>query len=63
MKHEIDLCPFIVPNFVRQKPPQKSRQEGFTESPPIALSELSIQTLEELCSQFREGVMRKAGKI
>lgn len=63
MKHEIDLMPFTVPNFVLTYPREGSRQEGFQETPKFALSELSVQTLEALCAQFRTDVFTKAGKV
>ena len=62
MKHEIELKPFNVPNFVIPVQKPKPRQEGFTEAPSIPLSELSVETLEKMCAQFRIDVMTKAGK-
>lgn len=63
MKHEIEIHPFSVPNFVRPVQKPGSRQDGYSEAPAIPLSELSLQTLEGLCDQFRADVMKKAGKI
>jgi hypothetical protein len=62
MKHEIELQPFSTPNFVRQVQKPRSRGEGFTDTPGIPLSELSVETLEKMCAQFRIDVMAKAGK-
>jgi len=63
MKHSIDLLPFNVPNYVLVVPKTGKREDGFTESPKFALSELSVETLEELCAQFRREVFIKAGKV
>jgi hypothetical protein len=62
MKHTIELQPFTIPNFVRQVMPAGKRQGGFQESPAIHLSELSLETLEAMCAEFRLGVLQKAGK-
>lgn len=58
----VNLQPFRVPNFVIQDAPARPRQEGFTESPKYALSELEPETLAELCDDFRRSVFEKAGK-
>ena len=63
MKHTIELHPFMVPNFVRQVAPVGKREDGWQETPAIPLAELSVETLEALCAEFREGVFRKAGKV
>lgn len=60
MKHNIELNPFHVPNYVIQKVPPRPRQEGWHESPKYHLSELSEETLNALCAEFREGVFEKA---
>ena len=62
MNHTIDLHPFQVPNFVRQVMPARPRQDGFTEAPAIPLSDLSAETLEAMCAEFRRAVFEKAGK-
>jgi CRISPR/Cas system endoribonuclease Cas6 (RAMP superfamily) len=62
MKVEVELQPFTVPNFVLVKPRLGFRQEGITEAPKFALSELDEQTLEQLCAEFRRAVFAKAGK-
>lgn len=62
MKHTIELQPFQTPNFVRQVQKEGTRQNGFVESPAIPLSDLSIETLESLCKEFRLNVLAKAGK-
>lgn len=63
MKHTIELEPFSLPNFVRPTAPIGKRQDGWKETPAIPLSDLSVETLEELCAEFRIGVFKKAGKV
>ena len=62
MKHTIELQPFTVPNFVRPVSPVRKREDGIIEMPAIPLSELSTETLENMCTEFRDGVFKKAGK-
>jgi hypothetical protein len=62
MKHEIELQPFRTPNFVLPVQKPGSRQDGFHDAGSIPLSELSVETLEKMCAQFRIDVMTKAGK-
>ena len=62
MKHEIELQPFTVPNFVRPVPKIGKREEGFIETPVIPLSDLSNDTLERLCEEFKKSVFEKARK-
>jgi hypothetical protein len=59
---EVKLRPFTVPNFVLVESRAAPRQEGFTESPKYALSELDSDTLDFLCEQFACAVFEKAGK-
>ena len=59
---EIELQPFTVPNFVLTVPKAGNRQDGFKEVPKYSLSELSAETLDKLCMDFRSEVFRKAGK-
>ena len=63
MKHEIELQPFTVPNYVRQVQPVGKRQDGWTETRLIPLSELSAETLEIMCDEFRGSVFKGAGKF
>ena len=60
IKLEVELQPFIVPNYVNQKTKCGKRQDGLTENPTYHLSELSDEVLHELCDQFRESVLAKA---
>lgn len=62
MKHSIDIQPFDVPNFVRQVLPPLSGSFQRKELPAIPLADLSVETLEALCSEFRSAVFQKAGK-
>lgn len=62
-QHTINLHPFTVPNFVRPIMPSTTRQQGFIEAPAIPLSDLSIETLDEMCREFRVAVFDKAGKV
>lgn len=59
---KIEIEDFPVPvNVVRKSKPQ-ARQEGFELSSKIVLlSELSSETLEELCRNFRNSVFETAG--
>lgn len=60
---KIELLGFTVPNFVIQKMPFRSRQEGMVESPKYALADIPSDDLASLCDQFRAEVFRKAGKV
>lgn len=51
---EIDLEPFTVPNFAREK--------GRADATPIPLDLLSPETLWLMCNEFRAAVFKKAGK-
>ena len=62
MKHEIELKPFRVPNFVLPVPRAAKRQDGWQEAVGIPLSELSEETLLAMCEEFKQGVFAKAGK-
>ncbi len=52
---EIELLPFSVPNYVLVK-------FGVSDNGKFHLSEVSTETLEALCKQFRENVLAKAAK-
>lgn len=54
------VAPFSVPNFVRIDP---GEDEDRSRSSAIPLAELSADTLEALCAQFRVQVFHKAGKV
>lgn len=57
---EIELTPFNVPNFVFAKGKPVRRQDGFHPAPGIPLRDLSPETLDKLCREFRDSVFAKA---
>lgn len=59
---EVDLQPFMVPNFVRVVSKPGRKEDGVQELPCYPLSDLDSLTLDKLCRQFRDEVFRKAGK-
>ncbi len=59
---EVELQPFVTPNFVRAKAPTRPREEGLVEAPTYPLSDLDSRTLDKLCEQFKTEVFKKAGK-
>lgn len=62
IKMDVELLDFKVPNYVIVKPKTGKREEGFKEAPKYHLRDLSSATLEQLCSNFRDAVFRKAEK-
>lgn len=58
---EVKLHPFAVPDYVFVETPPRPRQEGFAEGPKFHLKELSEETLNSLCDNFRKEVFRKSG--
>mgnify|MGYP000918097630 CR=1 FL=1 len=63
---QLELRPFTVPNYVVVANKARPRQDGmfFAQSGDnsFALRDLDDATLEHLCSEFREGVFKKAGR-
>ena len=59
----LTLKPFTVPNFVLVETPPGLKQDGAQQLPSIPLRDLPRETLEQLCAQFRESIMQKAGHI
>jgi hypothetical protein len=57
---ETKLQPFLVPEYVTHEAPPKARQDGFSLAPRIPLGELSDETLDALCAQFRTTIFAKA---
>ena len=53
---EFELEPFSVPEYVNTKHSNKSKMDSVS----LPLKSLSVATLEELCTQFRATVFRKA---
>lgn len=61
-KIEVELQPFSVPNYVLTVQEPRPKQDGIQETPKYHLSELSPETLDRLCDEFRDAVFEKAGK-
>lgn len=59
---EIELKPFMVPNFVSVVEPPGKREEGFKEGMSYPLSAIGEYTLDRMCDNFRSEVFKKAGK-
>lgn len=59
---QVELQPFMVPNFVRPVSKPGKREDGLAETGAYPLSDLDSITLDRLCEQFRSEVFRKAGK-
>lgn len=59
---EIDVQPFMTPNFVITRMPTGKKQDGFQEAPKLPLADVDAATLSMLCDQFRSDVFAKAGK-
>jgi hypothetical protein len=60
--HKVEVHPFSTPNYVQLVRPPVSRVEALKEVPSLPLTELSAETLEALCTQFRLDVFFKANK-
>ena len=59
MKHHIELRPFTTPNFVIAVGAARPKQEGMQELPKFAIHELSDDTLEAMCKEFRDAIFMK----
>ncbi len=60
---ELDLKPFMVPNFVLVKGKAIKTSGGdFIEPGKFRLQDLDPQTLAKLCENFTNNVFQKAGK-
>jgi len=59
---QVELQPFLVPNFVRAVGKVGLKQDGLQELPGYPLSDLDAETLSRLCDDFRDEVFKKAGK-
>ena len=59
---ELELKPFSVPNYVLTVPKIGERQDGLVEAPKYALKDLDVETLDQLCNEFRDSVFKKANK-
>lgn len=61
---KVETVPWITPNFVRIQMPARPRQEGvnFKDSEGFRLEDVDVDTLSEMCDQFRADIFRKSGK-
>lgn len=62
-KLNVDLQPWVTPNFVILEMPPAQRQDGFKEGPKLSLAEVDTDTLALQCDAFRAEVFRSAGKV
>ena len=60
---KLKLKPFMTPNFVIiQDERIAKREDGFnSDNKSLALKDVPRETLIEMCDQFKEEVLRKAG--
>ena len=63
MHIKLKINNFEVPTHVYQESKAGLRQTGLCTSPSWELCELELDTLSELCDQFRKDVFAKANKI
>lgn len=59
---ELQLRPFLVPNFVSAEMPHQQRQDGPSFSGGFPLSTVSAEKLSEMCDEFRAKIFEKSGK-
>lgn len=62
MKLQVELQPFIIPSYVLEKTRPGKRQDGIQHARSHDIEELDVETLGQLCDEFRAGVFAKAGK-
>lgn len=58
----IELNPWIIPNFVTLKMPPGKKQDGFKPAPAIPIESLDVKELAAQCDRFRADVFAKANK-
>lgn len=58
----LPIAPFPVPNEVVLVVPPAKREAGYRPSPTLALDQLSVEVLTELCRDFTRSVFEVAGK-
>lgn len=64
IKLNIELKPFQVPNYVMVKQKVGLRQDGVSfDSPKYHVKDLDVDTLSQLCDEFRAAVFSKAEKL
>jgi hypothetical protein len=59
---EVELQPFTVPDHVLAVAKEGLKQDGMKATPKYILSDLSSETLDQMCKDFRNEIFRKAGK-
>jgi hypothetical protein len=59
----VELQPWLTPNFVSIVMPIGKRQDGWKEALKFELKDLDEQILSDQCDKFRKEVFAKAGKI
>jgi hypothetical protein len=59
----LKLRPWRAPNYANVDMPLGRRQDGFTQLPSFALSELAQEALDDLTEQWLNDVYRTAGKV
>ena len=57
---ELNLRPFITPNFVIAETLPGNRGEGMKEAPSFPLSAVDAESLSLMCDAFRHEVFKKA---
>lgn len=62
MKHEVKLQAFAVPATVLSNPGFRPSAEAPVNQMCFRLSDLSNETLESMCEEFRRDVFAKAGR-
>lgn len=60
---QIELQPFEIPKFVYVVPKIGRRQDGIGQVQKFALHELSRETIEQLCDNFKEKVIEEYQKV
>lgn len=58
----LQLRPFIVPNFVSVDMPPRQRQDGVSFAGTFPLSTVGEDELSRMCDEFRAEIFKKAGK-
>lgn len=51
--HQLKLVPFPIVKSVTLQMPPRGREEGMLKMPGLPLSEISVDTLVELCDDFK----------
>ena len=62
MEYKVKLQPFQTPNYVIMATSPGKREDGWKEAPKFHISTLDKEDLIKLCDEFKENVLKKAGK-